>query len=119
MYHCHLWFYLIGHHSELFKPLKEMSPLESFSHGFWEGVKPDESLAKKADVIFADLRGMDEAESIRMLTEWKKPEAELILLADKQQAAVLGEKLFDATDLWSLPMSEEELSFHFLRWQQS
>ena len=32
MYHCHVRFYFTGAQPELFAPLKEMPPLEAFTH---------------------------------------------------------------------------------------
>ncbi len=119
MYHCHIHFYLTGHSCSAFEIIKEMPPLEHFTHEFSESEIPDRELASKADVILVDLQGLDAKETVRMLALEKKQEAELILLADKEQIMLLTEELPEVKDIWTLPMAEEEIKFHFLRWQQS
>ena len=61
MYHCRIQLYLVGCQQELFQPLREAPPLERFTHAFSESAGPDPALAARADVIFADLTGMDAA----------------------------------------------------------
>ncbi|MCI8370955.1 MAG: response regulator [Lachnospiraceae bacterium] len=119
MYHCHILFYLIGYQHKVFETVKEMSPLTHFSHEFLESDKPEEALAAKADLILVDVQNMAEKEEMSMLFTKKKSTAELILLADKKQMGLLTEYLPDVKDIWMLPMSEEEVRFRFLRWQQS
>lgn len=118
MYHCNTQIYLIGPHRALFDPLKEMPPLEAFTHEFTESDKPEKILSSKADVILADLREFDIA-AVHALIAWKKPEAELILLIDKEQITKLDGDIYDILDIWTLPLSETELKFRFLRWQQA
>ena len=118
MYHCHLKFYFVGKEPELSAPLKEMSPLEAFTHEFGESETPERDLAAKADVIFADLRGMDALETVRTLCMWKKAEAELIALAGKEEVEALADILSELSDIWTMPMCEAELCFRFLHFQQ-
>ena len=118
MYHCHLRFYFLSHRSELFTPLKEMPPLEAFTHEFRESEKPERDLAAKADLILADLRETDARETVRSLKTWKKAEAQLIVLAQKDQVEHLTDLFPEIADIWTLPVSEAELRFYFLRWQQ-
>ncbi len=54
-----------------------------------------------------------------MLTSKRKEDAEIILLADKEQVQVLSDNLSEITDIWTLPLSDEEIHFRFLRWQQT
>ena len=119
MYHCHIQFYLAGHQSRAFDVIKEMPALEHFTHEFSESDEPDEALAAKADVIFADLQDMDIEEAVRILFSGKKKEAELIVLADKSRILNLTDKLSEIKDIWTVPMSDEEIRFRFLRWQQT
>lgn len=119
MYHCHIHFYFAGRQRRLFDLIKEMSPLENFSHEFSESVKPDAELASAADVILADLQGTDAREALKTLISCKGKEAELILLADKNQILLLSDYLQEIKDIWTMPMSEEEAAFRFLRWQQA
>lgn len=118
MYHCHMRFYFIGREEKFFELFRVMPPLEAFTHEFYESREPEISLAARADVILADLRGMEAAEAARILAEGKSAETELILLMEKKQTESLTELLPKLTDIWTLPMSEAELRFHFLRWQQ-
>ena len=121
MYHCCIHFYLIGkmiHKDNLFETMKKMPPLEHFSHEFCEGSCPEAARAVEADVIFADLRGMDAAGTVKLLAEEKRGDAQLLLLAEKEQHPLLLGMQDEIRDTWVLPMSEEELSFRFLRWQQ-
>ena len=121
MYHCCIHFYLIGkmiHKDNLFETMKKMPPLEHFSHEFCEGSCPEAARAVEADVIFADLRGMDAAGTVKLLAAEKRGDAQLLLLAEKEQLPLLFGMQDEIRDIWVLPMSEEELSFRFLRWQQ-
>lgn len=119
MYHCHIQFYLSGHSCRVFDIIKEISPLEHFTHEFLESEKPEGELAAKADVILADLQDMDVKEALQTLTVNKNNEAEIILLADKEQIMLLADDLSDIKDIWTMPMSDEEIRFRFLRWQQT
>ena len=53
MYHCHLTFYFIGRPCREFEILREMPPLEAFTHRFLESEQPQKELLDQADVIFA------------------------------------------------------------------
>ncbi len=118
MYHCHIQFYLTGHSSNVFGIIREMCPLEHFTHEFWESDRPRQELASGADVIFANLLDMDRKDALEVLSLEKREEGELILLADRKQMGLLTEHLGGAKDIWVMPMSEEEIRFRFLRWQQ-
>ncbi len=119
MYHCHIHFYFAGHPCRAFEIAKEMSPLVPFTHEFSESDRPEEKLTAQADVIMVSLQGMDAKETLQMLTSKRKEDAEIILLADKEQVQVLSDNLSEITDIWTLPLSDEEIHFRFLRWQQT
>ena len=119
MYHCHVHFYFIGHQQRLFELFTQMPPLGRFCHTFSSGNQPEPDQTAQADVILADLQGTDVQAALAALTAGKKPDAQIILLADQAQAALLGDGLAQLHDLWTLPMSDEEARFRFLRWQQS
>lgn len=119
MYHCHIGFYMIGKQSRFFEIIKELPALESFVHEFTQSEVPEKGLAKKADIILADLSGMDAEKAVRNLTAWKKTEAGLILLAEQKQFSDFAGSLTEISDIWTLPMTEEEARFRFRRWQQS
>lgn len=119
MYHCHLKFYLIGNSCRIFEVIKEMAPFEHFTHTFWESEKPEISLAEKADVILVSTQGLESEETLKLLLAHKQKYAELLLLADKSQIEMLSDCMPEIKDIWTMPMSEEEIRFHFLRWQQT
>lgn len=119
MYHCHVCFYFIGKQSQLFETVKGIPALEPSDYEFVESKDLNKKSAAKADVILADLRDMDEAKTVEALTVCKKPEAELILLAEQGQLEKVENYLDKVTDIWTMPMSDSILRFRFLQWQQS
>ena len=119
MYHCRIHFCLIGHQCRVFEIIKEMPPLEHFTHKFSESDKPDKALVKEADVILAALTNENFKEALQILISCKKRDAELILLADKTQIILLTDEFSEIKDIWTLPMSDEEIRFRFLRWQET
>ena len=119
MYHCRIQFYLIGRQCRTFEIIKEIFPLERFTHEFIQSDIPEEALTEKADVILVHLQDLDLEETLRMLTSCKSKDAELILLADKEQMMLLTDHLSEMEDIWTLPMSDEEIRFRFQRWQQT
>jgi len=119
MYHCHIHFYLVGHADVAFKTLKNIPPLERFTHTFTESDSPNEALTAQADVIFLALQGQKDADALRQLAQHRKEGSELILLCGWDQAAPMADAFPEATDLWPMPVSEEEVRFRFQRWQHS
>ena len=119
MYHCHIHFYLTGHSCRAFEVIKEMPPLEHFTHKFSESEIPNGALASEADVILADIQGMDAREAVRMLVSEKKQGAELILFVDRDQISHITDELPEVRDIWAGSLTEEEIKFHFARWQQA
>ncbi len=117
MYHCSIRFYLLGKPDKIFETIKGMPSLEHFRHEFIEGDRPEE--AAEADVILADLENTDVKEMVQTLVSVKKKDVALILLMKKDQIGLLGELLAEVADIWTLPMTEEETRFRFLRWQQA
>lgn len=120
MYHCHILVYCISLQNHLSEVLKENSPLEHFTHSFTESEKPEEEMTGRADVILADLQGMNAKETLAFLISHKKKEAEVILFAGKEQTAeLMACDLSGITDIWTLPLTEQEMRFRFSRWQQA
>lgn len=119
MYHCHIRFYLSGGQHGIFDVIKKMSPLGHFTHEFYESSTPEIPLAANADVIFADITGTDAKKAVQTLVSGKNKEACLILLANKDQITALGDMLNEINDIWTMPLTNSELTFRFLRWQQS
>ena len=48
MYRCHIDFYFIGCQRRISEQIKSISPLEYFSHEFFESTQPEEALASRA-----------------------------------------------------------------------
>ena len=120
MYHCQICFYMITEQNELFTTLKQLLPLSHFTHEYMQSAGTDEAMTKKADVILEDVRNMNVEETLAFLLSHKRKEAELILLADKEQTELLAAKEdADVTDIWVMPLSETELRFRLLRWQKT
>ncbi len=118
MYHCHVYVYLLGRRHRVFEVVKDIAPLEHFTHEYMESSESEKALASKADVIIANLQGVDAKETVRELVLCKAKEAELILLAEKEQVSVLESELEGIDDLWVSPMSDEEIRFRYLKWQR-
>ena len=119
MYHCRLQFYLTGHRSPLWETAKAIPSLARFTHVFVESDAPDAALAAEADVILADLRGLDPAAALLTLASGKKESAELVLLLEPEQLPALSDGLDSVDDIWKLPISEAEFRFRFVRRQRS
>lgn len=120
MYHCRIKFYFFRLKESLVSAIKEIAPLERYDYEFFESTGMDESLAAGADVILADLQGLDAVETMKTLLLHKKKESDLILLADKDQTKDLTEQdLSEITDIWTLPLTEKETVFRFLKWRQT
>lgn len=119
MYHCHIHFYFIGTKCKIFEIIKEMSPLEQFTHEFLESEKPEEALLNSADVVLYNLQDEKVKNMVQMLIAKKNQKTELILLTNKNKILDLTDFLSDIKDIWTYPMSDEEVRFRFLRWQQT
>jgi len=100
--------------------LQEIPPLEHFSHTFSRSAAPDAGLCARADVIWADLSGMQDgaAAALEALLGAKRPQAQLIAIARQEQLPLLTQYLPQLRDVWTAPISQEEVRFRFLRWQQ-
>lgn len=119
MYHCHVHFHLVGIRQDVFAVIEAMAPFSCFTHQFTKSEAAGGPDMDAADVILADLRDMNLEETVRTLTANRGEDTELILLADGGQIPLLTGALPKVKDLWTLPMTEEEIRFRFLRWQQT
>lgn len=119
MYHCHVRFYFIGSQLKIYEIIKKVSPQEHFTYEFYDSCQPDSDLLEKADVIFADIHDRDAEKTVQMLATGKRKDAEMILLADKEQITELTGSFLHIQDIWALPLSAEEIKFRFIRWQQN
>ena len=113
MYHCPIRFYLAGCRHSTYETVRKLSPLEGFTHDFSESETLEPALAAQADVILAGLSGQDPADLLGRLNAARKEGAQLILLADREQADGLADCLPRDCDLWFTPMPEWELRFRF------
>ncbi|MCM1123329.1 MAG: GGDEF domain-containing protein [Eubacterium sp.] len=120
MYHCNVCFYLIGESDDLLNRLRQMPPFPHFRHEFMRSPKPEETLMKWADIIVIDMSGFPVTETLHVLFSHMKKEAELIVLAQKEQMQELMEQgNSQVTDVWILPLSEKEIQFYFNKWQET
>ena len=119
MYLCRIQFYLLGRQCRTFDIIRNMPAFEHFEHEFLESDEPKETLAAFADVIVINLQDVDLEEILRMLAANRKQGAEVILLTDENQKVFLEDNISVFNDIWKLPMSEAEIRFRFLRWQQT
>ena len=115
MYHCHLRIYLAGRQRGLLEQIKDAAPLPRFTHEFLESGTPEGPLAAQADVILADLEGLDAPDAVYTLAVSNRLDASLILLADREQIDSLEGRLSSVQDVWTTPMSTAELGFRFQR----
>lgn len=118
MYHCHIQFYLAGGHNAVFESIKKTAPLEQFTHSFSESSGFETQTAAQADALFICLQGMDAAKTLQDILSCRKEDAELILLADREQIADLPESMEEIEDIWILPLDEREAAFRFQNWQK-
>lgn len=118
MYHCNVCLYLLGCQNKMSEIIKEMPPLANFTHEIVESKYFDKVLTTKADVIIADVHGTDARQILNELLSCRKEDAQLILLACKEQVTFLDESLAQLRDIWPAEMSEQEIRFRFLRLQQ-
>jgi diguanylate cyclase (GGDEF)-like protein/PAS domain S-box-containing protein len=123
MYHCAVHFYKLGTKDSFMEQIEKVLPLEHFTHVFTESEKLDRELAKAADIIFLNVQGMEEPQVQAVLEgvlDCKKADAELILMAEQAQVgASIDSHRKELTDIWYLPMSEQETDFRFRRWQEN
>lgn len=121
MYHCQICFYMITEQNELFEVLMQMPQYLHFSHEYLQSAQADAVLTVRADVILADVRRENAEETLAFLLSHKREETEVILLADKEQTALLAEvdDAEDIADIWVMPMTEAEFRFHLIRWQKA
>lgn len=116
MYHCNVCFYLVGRERNLIQAVRAMTPSAHFTYKFEEDNSLSEASAHKADVIFVNMNVADPAD-LNTLLNCKKPDSEVIMLADKNQTvSLLSTPLPDVFDLWTLPLTENEISFRLSRW---
>lgn len=93
--------------------------MEQFAHDYLESEEPEAALAAQADLILADLRGLEVPAALETLCASRQADAQLIVLTEREQFPLLADHLEQIRDVWTVPMSEAELRFRFSRWQQA
>lgn len=122
MYHCNIHISFWNVSSEIRNTIKEMEPVPQFFHQVVDSNLPQVLQLKKADFILADLHQYagDEQAGIEFLLNHKKEDSDLILCVEKSQVeSVLSLAGAEITDIWILPLSAEEVKFHFRKWQEN
>lgn len=119
MYHCEVFFYFAGCGQNLIDIVCTAAPPAQFTYKFEETKTLSEAAVRSADVIFlnGEAVGFD---ALNKLSSWSKAGARVILLATKEQSASLtADDLSAVSDLWTLPLTDAEISFHFSKWFKS
>lgn len=122
MYHCNIHISFWNVSSEIRNTIKEIEPVPQFFHQVVDSNLPQVIQLKKADFILADLHQYagDEQAGIEFLLNHKKEDSDLILCVEKSQVeSVLSLAGAEITDIWILPLSAEEVKFHFRKWQEN
>lgn len=116
MYHCEVCFYFVGCDNNMTQIVRAMTPPVQFTYKFEESNTLSDASARKADVIFMNMTTADTADLNTLIT-CKKKDSEVILLADKARTASLtSDELSEVSDLWTLPLTDTEVSFYFSKW---
>jgi len=84
--------------------------LEHFTHIFQED---------GADVVFVNLLGSDARETMEKVIPGLSEKTEVIVLAEQEQRGEILKYLPQVSDLWTLPMPEEELKYRIEKWQKA
>lgn len=121
MYTCCLQIYISGRPNHTFDVIKKMPSLVNFTHIFSESDEAEADLAAKADLIIADLSDAEPYQTVQTLQQNRRNRTQIILLADKRQTQLLCSNplIKEITDIWITPISDDEIRFRFLRWQQT
>ncbi len=108
MYTCHLHIALLGKDCLAFRIIREMPPLASFVHYFTDD--PHE-----ADLLFLNLDGSaDPVKDMDAALAAKREDAKVIPLATHEDKYPYFVPILDQlTDVWKLPMTENEIRFRF------
>ncbi|MCM1299333.1 MAG: response regulator [Firmicutes bacterium] len=120
MYRFCINFYLLGA-NDTFDLIKQLQPLENFTHKYAQSTDCDRDLAKKANVIFAALYDRSEKEIKQILTDLtacKRESSQLILLLNREQIEAAYEFSKYIYDIWTMPMDKTESDFRILKWQK-
>ena len=96
--------------------------MEHFSHVFSQSGAPKKELTARADIILVNLEELEPIPVLEEVAAGRKEETEIILLADNEHMVfeLLPEKLLaQIKDIWTNAMSDKEIHFRLLKWQQA
>lgn len=118
MYHCTLNIYILSKTDFIETEFKNVPAFERFTHQFNTSSTPEPGLIENADIIIIDIPFKDEdlTNLFETLKTHGKAGVELILCATtEEQNSYDLENLFQISDIWTKPLSENILKFYFMR----
>ncbi len=116
MYHCRLSVLLAGAPCEVFEVIKAQPPLDGFTHIFSQSPDFQPRQTARGGLAVVNLQGLDAPSVLASLRETPRKNAQFILLAEPGQVP-FGALDPSSTEVWTLPLTPEETSFRFARWQ--
>jgi len=121
MYQCRLTFLILSRGDDLQRQLQAIAPLPRFSHGFSTALPPGGDALAQADVVVLDAADADEVgQTLALLEKTGKSGAKLIVCAEKSVSQALSaDVLARLSALWTAPLTETELRFHFAGLQET
>lgn len=121
MYQCRLTFLILSRGGALQQQLQAIAPLPRFSHSFSTALSPGGDALAQADVVVLDAADADEVgQTLALLEKTGRSGAKLIVCAEKSVSQALpADALARISELWTAPLSETELRFHFARLQET
>ncbi len=114
MYHCSVNFYFLGCTEKMIGIIKDIPVPNHFFYKFSIGSQIDD--IAKADVIFLQT---DNASELNNIISKKSSKTQIILLICKEDFSKFCGFLDNISDIWTLPLSDEELRFRFVSWQNN
>ena len=115
VYYHHIQICFIGSRDELFAPIREELLPEGFTCDFTQSDQAECAPLEHADLILADLQALG-VEALDPILSARKKDTGLIVLSGGEQFPLLSAHLTQITDVWKLPMPDEEIRFRFRRW---
>lgn len=114
MYHCNVNFCFFGCTEKMIGIIKAIPVPNHFSYNFSIGSQIND--VAEVDVVFLQTKNASELNNI---ISAKSPETQIILLTSKENFSGFCGAFGDIADIWTLPLSDEELSFRFINWQNN
>lgn len=120
MYHCHIQFNLVGDACNEFSTIQRIAPMHKFIHNFVEDKEVKAPNVLSANVIIANLinRDLKTDDILNVILSNKKDTAQLIVLIKQDQMPMLNGNIWKIKNIWISPMSEQEVEYRFIRWQE-